>query len=107
MELTVSVVLFLHADYDSSSIPTTVTIPGDQNRTCFTGDIIDDTIAAEFTENFFLNIIGVSDPDVTVVLDRTEIAIMDDDCKTCFLIDLSAHVFHSLVPVLCLSPSPS
>ena len=80
-------------DYDSSSIPTTVTIPGDQNRTCFTGGIIDDTIAAEFTEKFFLNIIGVSDPDVTVVLDRTEIAIMDNDCKThcvsCLIGDLN------------------
>ena len=74
-------------DYDSSSIPTTVTIPGDQNHNiCFTGDIIDDTIAAEFTENFFLNIIGVSD--VTVVLDRTEIAIMDNDCKTVCLVCL-------------------
>ena len=70
------------ADYDSNSIPENVTIPGNQMRACFIGDIVDDSIAGEPTENFFLTIVGVSRTEVAVVLNRTRISIMNDDCKS-------------------------
>ncbi len=71
-----------HADYDPSSIPASVTLQPDADRSCFNGTIVDDSIAAEFLEAFVLNITSTS-PTARVLIDiqTTEINIFDDDCE--------------------------
>ena len=69
------------ADYDSSTIPTSVTIPADEFSSCFEGDIIDDLIALEPDEQFALNIVSTDPTDVTVDPAQTVINIIDDDGK--------------------------
>ena len=71
------------ADYTPSGIQSTVTIPASDpdNRTCFTGPIIDDLIALEPDESFTLKIDDIS-PDnsrIDTGIDTTVITITDDD----------------------------
>ena len=48
---------------------------------CFTGDIVDDMVGAEFNETFMLRITNVSPTDVQIGLRETTITIVDNDGK--------------------------
>ena len=76
--------LFLwSADYRSSGIPGTVTIPASDPRACFTGPIIDDLIALEPNETFTLTISNISPNNNRIQrgIKTTRITIADDDSE--------------------------
>ena len=59
-----------------------VTVAAGETSSCFTGDITDDQIGLEFSENFFLDITSTSPADgLTIAQGSTEVSIIDDDCK--------------------------
>ena len=78
--------VYLLVDYIPSGITTMVTIPASDPdmRTCFTGPIIDDSIALEPDETFSLKIDNIS-PDnrrINTGIDTTVITIIDDDSES-------------------------
>ena len=60
-----------------------VVIPADSNRSCFTGEVIEDQVALEGTEDFVLQL---QDPMTTGVLigdnDQTVVEIIDTNGET-------------------------
>ena len=72
------------SDYDPDNVPASVTIPGDQDRGCFTTDaVLDDEVALEDEETFVLNAV-LDDPidDRIAILDGTlDVFILDDDSE--------------------------
>ena len=82
---------FIHfpfaVDYTPGGIPSTVIIPISDDRTCFTGPIIDDLIALEPDESFILTIDNISpdNPRILRGIETTRITIVDDDSE---LIDI-------------------
>ena len=72
---------FFSADY--RSVPfRLIGINPEDDRTCFTGVIIDDSVGAEGTEFFNLIIEPPTQDGVNVGLNRTTINIIDDDSKS-------------------------
>ena len=73
-----------HIDYDPANVPSSVTIPADENMTCFTTDtVLDDILALEEDEVFLLDIENVlpDDPRINVEADNVTVTILDDDGK--------------------------
>ena len=72
-----------------------MTIPTSDDRTCFTGPIIDDLIALESDESFILNIdsIAPNNPRILRGIETTRITIVDDDSE---LTDVRPVVLESL-----------
>ena len=58
---------------------TSVTLDPLQNRTCFSGEIINDLIALEETEDFRLLLQDPTMDGVLLATDRTVVTIVDDD----------------------------
>ena len=73
--------LFFLSDYDSSTIPTSVTIQPTSDRFCFNSHIIDDLIGLEGDEDFQLVLINPSPSGVIITGDTIRIVIVDDDGK--------------------------
>ncbi|XP_064387615.1 uncharacterized protein LOC135335886 isoform X2 [Halichondria panicea] len=65
-------------DINSSSIPTSLTIPAGATSACFEGMIVDNTIV-EDTESFTLVITGVTPEGVVIGGDTTVISIIDNE----------------------------
>ena len=72
---------FIFTDYDSTTIPTSVTIQPTSDHFCFNGDIINDLIALEGDEDFQLMLVNPSPSGVIITDDTTKINIVDDDGK--------------------------
>ena len=74
-------------DYNPDNVPTSVTIPADELRTCFVSDSVeDDDDAMEDDETFMLEITD-NDPDDPRIIVRepmTTVIIVDDDGKIDF-----------------------
>ena len=68
----------IHTDINSSSIPTSLTIPAGATSACFEGMIVDNTIV-EDTESFTLVITGVTPEGVVIGGDTTVISIIDNE----------------------------
>ena len=62
-------------------MPTTVTIPGDSSRMCFTSDSVIDDDEDEDVETFILEIVEVDpdDPRVNVTGGITTVIVVDED----------------------------
>jgi len=65
-------------DYSAASVPNSVIIQAGDDMVCFNVTIIDDSIL-ENPEDFTLMITGVSNPDVIITGDTSEITITDND----------------------------
>ena len=71
-------------DYNPANIPASITIPANEDMTCFTTDtVLDDLIALEEDEVFSLDIENVlpDDPRINVEADNVTVTILDDDGK--------------------------
>ena len=73
--------IFFLPDYDSATLPTSVTIQPDSDRFCFNGDIIDDLIGLEGDEDFQLVLVNPSPSNVIITGDTTRIVIVDNNGK--------------------------
>ena len=70
----------MHTDYVPLGT-TSVTLDPLQNRTCFSGEIINDAIALEETEDFWLLLQDPMMNGVLLATDRAVVIIVDDDGK--------------------------
>ena len=85
--------LFAVSDVDFNSEPIMLTIPVGETEVCFDAQsIIIDDYVVEGTERFYVNILAVDPPEVTILPPQTEVLIEDKDSKhTCTI-----HPPHSL-----------
>ena len=68
-----------NADYNGTSVPTTLTFAGNDISVCFRVSVEEDGIALEPPETFTLAITGTSHSDVEITLDTSVITILDSD----------------------------
>jgi len=72
-----SLPLIVYVDYEP--LGTTVTLEPLSNRTCFTGEIINDVIALEGVEDFVLLLQDPMEDVILLAIDRAVVIIVDDD----------------------------
>ena len=76
----------MYVDYEP--LGTTVTLEPLSNRTCFTGEIINDVIALEGVEDFVLLLGDPMEDGILLAIDRAVVIIVDDDgeswCGSCY-----------------------
>ena len=78
--------IHVHVDYDPANVPSSVTIPADEDMACFTTDtVLDDQIALEEDETLLLSIENVlpDDPNINITDGSTIVTLLDDDSKLC------------------------
>ena len=101
--------LFIISDHcrtDYAPVPLRlISIEPDDNRTCFSGVIINDVIGGEGVEFFTLNIPEPTQPGVNVGLNQTTININDDDSEPLPITLDNMNFFHTLTHTCILSLS--